>query len=326
MSAEAQAPVAAVVVTWSSAAWIEGCLRSVLALDRPPAEIVVVDSGSTDDTVELARAACPGAEVLACGENVGFCRAANLGIARTTSPFVLLLNADTKLMPHFLEELLQSFEDPSVGVAAGKLLRFDGATLDSAGQELARSRHPRDLGYGEPDRGQLDQDGEVFGACAAAALYRRGMLDAVADPGGAVFDEAFFTFYEDLDLAWRGRKLGWKAAYRHRAVGYHARGAASGSPGPRRGFYLLGRGEDARFHAVKNRYLTILRNDTWAGYLGNLPFVLARDLALGSLLLLGSPRVLARLWRERGLFRRALALRRLDAGRARRKVLPAPTR
>jgi len=320
VSARERAPVGAVVVSFDSEGWIEGCLESLRGLLRPPAEIVVADSGSTDATVERARAACPEAEFVLFEENVGFCRAANAGIGRTTSPFVLLLNADTKLSPRFLEEILPAFEDPAVGIAAGKLLRFDGRTLDSAGQLLGRSRWPRDRGYGKADRGQYDRDEEVFGACAAAAVYRRAMLEEVRDPGGGVFDEEYFAFFEDLDLAWRARKLGWKAVYRHKALGYHARGGSSGAAGARRGFYLARAGADVRFHAVKNRYLAILRNDTWGGYWSHFPFVLARDLGLACLLLWGSPGVLARLWKERHLFRRALELRRLDRLRGARRV------
>ena len=157
----------------------------------------------------------------------------------------------------------------------------------------------------------------MFGVCGAAALYRREMLDAIEDPGPAYFDEAFFAFGEDLDLAWRARRLGWRSVYRHRAVGLHARGgSASGSTWLRRRAALLGRGPEIRFHVLKNRYLTILRNDTVAGYLANLPFVLARDLSVLGLVLMTSPGVLARLWRRRAVFRGALERRRLDAARA----------
>jgi hypothetical protein len=305
-----------VVVTWNSAAYVEGCLRSLRDLARPPAEVVVVDGGSGDGTAQRAREAHPGAEVIECGGNVGFCRGNNLGIARTRSPFVLVLNPDTRLHSRFLEELLPAFADPAVGIASGKLLRFDGRTLDSAGQELGRSRQPVDRGYGRRDRGQLDADAEVFGACGAAALYRRAMLEALAGPGGAVFDEDFFAFYEDLDLAWRARRAGWKAVYRHGAVGYHARGGTARGPGPPgRWRALLGRAPELRFHVAKNRYLTILKNDTPGAYLANLPFILARDLPLLGLLLVTSPGVLGRLWRERDVFRRALDRRRLDGPR-----------
>jgi GT2 family glycosyltransferase len=309
-------PVAAVVVTWNSSRWIADCLDSLRGLARPPAEVVVVDSGSTDGTAGLVRDGYPEAVVVECGTNVGFCRANNLGIARTSSPFVLVLNPDTRLDPGFLDELLPAIEDPRVGIVAGKLLRLDGRTLDSAGQLLGRSRQPIDRGYGREDRGRFEVDEEVFGACGAAALYRRTMLASISDADGQVFDESFFAFYEDLDLAWRARRARWKAVYRHRAVGYHARGGTSGDSGaPGRWQALRRRSPDVRFHVAKNRYLTILRNDTVGGYLRNLPFILARDAATVGVLLLSSPGVLGRLWRERGRFREALRRRRLDAAR-----------
>jgi GT2 family glycosyltransferase len=325
-----RAPVAVVVVSWNSASWLTTCLASLRELERPPAEVVVVDNGSSDRSAEGVRSGFPEADLLSAGANTGFCRANNLGIARTTSPFVLVLNPDTRLTARFLEELLPAFDDPTVGIACGKLLRFDERTLDSAGQSLGRSRQPKDRGYGEPDRGQFDRDEAVFGACAAAALYRRTMLASVADGPDRVFDERFFAFNEDLDLAWRARRLGWRAVYRHRALGFHARGstADSGTAGAR-GPALLRRPAAVRFHIVKNRWLTILRNDSVGAWLRDSPFILARDAATFLLLLLSGPSVLVRLWRERHLFRESRALGRrdrerprLDSGVARHHVDP----
>jgi GT2 family glycosyltransferase len=310
------APVAVVVVSWNAANYLPGCLESLDGLERPPAEVVVVDSGSGDGSPELVRARYPDVELIDCGENVGFCRGNNIGIRATSSPFVLVLNPDTLLERGFLEQLLPAFEDPRVGMVAGKLLRFDRETVDTAGQLLSRSRRPRDRGYGEIDRGRFDRDDEVFGVCGAAALYRREMLDSIVDPGGQYFDEAFFAFGEDLDLAWRAQRMGWSAAYRYRSVGYHARGGSSGGPAwSRRRGALLGRSAVIRYHVLKNRYLTILRNDTVAGYVANLPFIVGRDLALLGLVLFTSPGILGRLWAERAVFRGALEKRRLDAAR-----------
>ena len=318
-----RAPVAVVIVSWNSERFLEECLESLRALQRPPSEIVLVDNASRDGSADLARERYPEVQVVDLDHNAGFCAANNLGIKLTTSPFVLVLNPDTRLDPQFLEQLLPAFEDPGVGLAAGKLLRFDGRTIDSAGQLLGRSRQPKDRGYGKPDRGQFDRDEVLFGVCGAAALYRRTMLDTVADPGGRYFDESFFAFVEDLDLAWRAGRMGWKTAYRHRARAEHARGgSASGSPWLRRLAAMLGRSPEIRFHVVKNRYLTILRNDTIGGYLRNAPFIWTRDLATLMLLALTSPAVLARLWRERSLFRGALARRKLDSARARHHVQP----
>ncbi len=232
-----------------------------------------------------------------------------------------MLNPDTELDPGFVRRLMPAFDDPDVGIACGKLLRFDRRTLDSAGQLLGRSRQPLDRGYGKTDSGQYDRDEAVFGACGAAALYRRSMLDSVADEGGQFFDETFFAFVEDLDLAWRAQKLGWRAAYRFEAVGFHARGGtASGPRWKRRVAAMLGRSSAVRYHVVKNRYLTIIRNDSVAGYCGNLPFIWARDLGTLALLLVTSPGVLLRLWHSRRLFGQARAKGRLDAGRTRDQV------
>jgi len=314
-------PVAVVIVSWNSREYLEGCLSSLRGLERPVQQIVVVDNASTDGTPGWLAERFPEVELLALPANEGFCRANNLGIAGTHTPFVLVLNPDTELEPGFLRRLLPAFDDPRVGIGCGKLLRFDRKTLDSAGQQLARSRQPLDRGYGKTDEGQYDLDESVFGACGAAALYRRAMLDSIADERGRFFDEAFFAFVEDLDLAWRARKLGWRSVYRFRAVGYHARGgSASGPLWKRRVAAMLGRSAEVRFHVVKNRYLTIIRNDSVAGYCANIPFIWARDLGTLALLLVTSPEVLLRLWRARHLFAQARGKRQLDAGRARNQV------
>jgi len=319
------APVAVIIVSWNSEQFLEECLASLQRLEPAPAELLVVDNGSTDASAALVRERFPHVRLVELTENTGFCRANNLGIRMTTSPFVLVLNPDSWLEPDFLQQQLPAFDDPAIGLTAGKLFRFDRRELDSCGQLLARSRQPLDRGYGGPDKGEYDSDGEVFGVCGAAALYRRSMLESIADPGDCYFDEDFFAFYEDLDLAWRARRLGWRAVYRHRAVGYHARGgSASGGRRMRRLAAMLGHGPDVRFHIVKNRYLTILRNDTLTGYLGNLPFILGRDIVTLLLLLVSSPGVLARLWRERAIFRQARRKRRLDAARPRPQLEQGP--
>src|SRR6516164_8669318 len=171
-------PVGVVIVAWNSERYIVDCLSSVARLERDAAEVVVVDNASQDDTARLAQVFRPQVKLIRQTTNLGFSRANNIGIASTESPFLLVLNPDTRLEPDFLEKLLPSFDDPGVGIACGKLLRFDGRTIDSAGQELGRSRQPIDRGYGQADRGQFDRDEEVFGACGAAALYRRSMLEA----------------------------------------------------------------------------------------------------------------------------------------------------
>ena len=177
-------PVAVVIVSWNSRDYLEKCLSSLRGLDRPVEQIVVVDNASTDGTPGWLAERFHDVDLLVLPTNEGFCRANNLGIARTEAPFVLVLNPDTELAPGFVRQLLPAFDEPRVGIACGKLLRFDRKTLDSAGQQLARSRQPLDRGYGRRDAGQYDRNESVFGACGAAALYRRAMLDSIVDEGG----------------------------------------------------------------------------------------------------------------------------------------------
>ncbi len=139
-------PVSVVIVAWNAERYIGDCLSSVERLERDAQEVVVVDNASQDDTARLAQARHPRAKVIRQATNVGFARANNIGIAANESPFLLVLNPDTRLEPDFLEKLLPAFDDPAVGIACGKLLRFDGRTIDSAGQELGRSRQPIDRG------------------------------------------------------------------------------------------------------------------------------------------------------------------------------------
>jgi len=316
-----RAAVDIVIVNWNSAKYLPACLASIAALTRPVADLLIVDNASTDDSRELLERTGPEVRWIRCERNLGFCAANNLGIRDTKSPYVLVLNPDTVLRPDFIEHLLPAFEDPAVGMATGKLLRFDERTIDSAGQELGRSRQPIDRGYGRVDDGRFDRDEAVFGACGAAALYRREMLESIADPGPDFFDETFFAFGEDLDLAWRAQRRGWRAAYCHSAVALHARGgSATGAPWKRRLAGMLGRAPEIRYHVAKNRYLTILRNDRLRDYVLHLPFIAARDLATLGLLALTSPSVLLRLWRNRKVFRGALERRRLDEARPRNQV------
>lgn len=309
-------PVAVVIVTWNTREHVLACLDSLRALERPPAEIVVVDNASADGTVDAVASAYPEVVCIPNPDNAGFCRANNQGIAATSSPWVLTLNPDARLEPRFLEEALSAFDGARVGTVCGKLLRFDRRTIDSAGLRLARSRQPIDRGYGEPDRGQFEREEDVFGACGAAALHRRAMLADVAVADGEVFDERYFAFYEDLDLSWRARRRGWRTVYRPTAVGLHARGGTV----TRRSRWarlaaMASRPPEIRYHIAKNRYLTIVRNDTAGAFFRDVPFILARDVAMVALLACTSPSVLVRLVRAWPMLRDTWRGRRVDGRR-----------
>lgn len=258
------------IVTYNGAGQIGRCLASVLAQSLPPAEVVVWDNASSDGSADLARAA--GAAVVASAANVGFAAAANELIRRTSAPYLLLLNPDAYPAPDYVVRLREAAEaDPRIGSVTGKLLRpAEGPgppVIDSTGHVLYRNRSALNRGENEADLGQFDEPGEVFGACAAAALYRRAMLEDVRI-GDEYFDSAFFAYLEDVDLDWRARLRGWKAYYVPTAVAIHERG--------HRGKRRMKNAWVLR-HSLKNRYLMMLRNDRLADVLRDLPAIIGME-------------------------------------------------
>jgi len=304
--------VSVIVVSWNSARFLPECLRSIEAQTHPDVETIVVDNGSTDGSADLVASTFPKAVLIRNASNEGFCRANNAALMRAGGVFILCLNADAILEADFIEKALFGFTAiHRVGMVSGKILRFDGKTIDSAGQLLTRARRIVDRGYGEPDTGKLDEPGEVFSVCGAAALYWRGMIDAVSR-GGEFFDESFFAFGEDMDVAWRARRAGFRAWYQPAAVARHYRG---GSQAGRRGllgrfFQTARRPAPIRAHIVKNRWMMILKNDTRADFIRNLPHIAAWEICQAAWLILLAPGTIPHLWRARGAIARAWRLRR----------------
>ena len=242
------------IVTYNSERFLDRCLAALDTQANRPARVLVWDNASTDQSA--ARAKAWGAEVTVSPANVGYATAANALIWESTTPYVLLLNPDAYLKPDYIERLERAAEaDARIGSVTGKLIRparpGEIPVLDSTGHVLCRNRVPVNRGQNEPDQGQYDSAGEVFGVCAAAALYRRAMLDDVR-LDTQYFDSAFFAYLEDVDLDWRARLRGWKAYYEPAAVAEHERGHQGAR---RRQTVIQGQ------HSLKNRYLTIVRND-----------------------------------------------------------------
>ena len=311
----ARAELSAVVVSWNSARFLDACLGSLFSQRDVPVEVIVVDNGSTDGSAALVGRGHPRARLIQMGSNRGFCAANNAGLAASSAPFVLFANSDIILEESFAKEALAPFDrDARTGMTGGKLLRFDRRTIDSAGQFLTRSRRVVERGYGRCDGPETAAEGYVFSICGAAMICRREMIEDVS-VGGEFFDESYFAFSEDLDVGWRARIAGWRAYYAPRAVGYHYRGgtetgAARSLPA------LLRRARPLRFHILKNRWLTLIKNDSAAALARDLPFIAARDAAMLGAALVTSPGLLldfARsgpLWREARAKRRAFLSRR----------------
>jgi len=304
--------VSVVILTWNSRSLVGDAVASALAQQGVEPEVLVADNASEDGTADEVALRFPGrVRVIRFERNEGYAGGYNRALALAGGESLLLLNPDARLAPDFLARALPAFADARVGIVAGRLMRADGTTVDSAGQFLARSRRVIDRGYGSPLAASAERECPVLSACGAAALYRRAMIDDVSD-GDDFFDPDYFAFHEDLEVGWRAWRAGWTAVYVPDAMAIHLRsgGVTTGALGR-----AVARPAWMTAHIVKNRYLAMLRHDRLGALLLDAPFILGRDLALWSVLLVRKPATLRLVAGHRDAFRRALAKRRADAKR-----------
>jgi len=179
-------------------------------------------------------------------ENAGFGKPHNEVMRIMKGDFILLLNYDAILKIDYVKNALEAFKDKKVGAVQGKLLRYDFNKnklckdkdnpelniIDTTGLMIFKNRRIVCVGQGEADRGQFEKETEIFGADGAAPVYRKKMLEdiklpiiKIQNPTYEYFDENFFMYKEDVDLAWRMQLAGWKAIYSPKAIAYHGRGS-----------------------------------------------------------------------------------------------------
>ncbi len=215
------ARVTVVIPSWNGAELLGPCLGSLVAQSHQ-AELVVVDNGSTDESEELVRTRFPSVTLLAEPVNRGFAGAVNIGIAyamRSGARYVALLNNDAVAEPDWLERLVACAElHPEAGIVTSKLLRADGAHIDSTGDFYSSWGWAYPRGRDELDQGQYDgpELREVFCGSGGASLFRVQMLEEVG-----LFDEDYFAYLEDQDLGFRAQLMGWRARYEPTARAYH---------------------------------------------------------------------------------------------------------
>jgi len=243
--------VRVVVVNFNGGDAVLRCVDALGALDtRHEVEIVVVDNASGDGSTEALRAR-PGVAVWPTGENLGFV-ANNLALADLRAvDYVALVNNDAFVESDWLDPLVEALEtDTRLGAVQSKIL-FDGRrtadgldVINNVGGVVLADGSGADRGFDEPDRGQYDQPDEVFAWCGGGVLLRPSYL---ADVG--LFDERLFLYYEDTDLSWRGRALGWRYRLEPRSVVRHLHAASSGEASP-----------VFRYYNERNRLVVLVKN------------------------------------------------------------------
>ena len=303
--------VSVLIVTWNSARFLDDCLASLDRQDYRDIEVIIVDNASTDGTGDLLRPREATWKVVYNEENVGFAAGQNQAIQQAGGDWLLCLNPDVVLSPDFVRRLVQAGAAyPEAGSVCGKLLRWNPdanpthtQVIDSTGIYFTRNMRHLDRGGEETDSGQYDRTQWVFGATGAAAMFRRLFVEAVT-VNGQFFDEEFFSYREDADLAWRGQLMGWKCLYVPTAVAWHVRRV---TPERRENLPV-----EINWHSIKNRFL--MRGKNASGWLC---WRLFWPVAWRDLLVLGY--ALLRDWRM--LSALAYPLKNLASVRAKRRVI-----
>lgn len=201
------------------------CLQSIHAGAAHVTQIVVVDDCSPGGIASRVAGLFPGVTALSNESRSGFAASANRGIAASHGQIIQLLNDDTQVEPDWTSAALAHFADPTVGAVAPLVLRgppHEGTpTIDSAGDEYDLGGFARKRGNGEPLSAIYRTSCDVFGASASSAFYRADVLKAV---GG--FPESFGAYFEDVDLAWRIRRAGYRCVYEPRSIIWHRVGSS----------------------------------------------------------------------------------------------------
>jgi GT2 family glycosyltransferase len=268
---------------------LHACLASVTRHAPPGTEVLVVDDASPGNGAGAVARGFAGVRVLRLPRQRGFCAAANAGLAATTGAVVELLNDDTEVTTGWASAALACFAEPRVAAVAPLVLRWpDGRYVDSAGDRYYVGGVAGKRGHGEPLGAVHLQERSVFGASASSAFYRRAALQRVG-----TFPETFGAYFEDVDLAFRLQRAGYRVVFAPASRVLHRGSASHGRP-RRRLLEQQSRNEERVFWrnlpgralaGALPRHLAVLAAKAWRRWQeGTLaPFLCGRLRVLGEL-------------------------------------------
>lgn len=252
-----------VIPNYNGARFLQDCLQSLedQELGTPAFDVLVVDNGSQDESLALIAEKFPWVHVEVLSENTGFCHAVNVGIRRSDSPYVILLNNDTKAAPGFVSGLFRAIEKDSriFSVSAAMRMWDRPDLMDDAGDQYCALGWAYGRGKGKP-AARYKKPCKIFSACGGAAIYRRDILMKIG-----LFDEAHFAYLEDLDIGWRAQIYGYQNYYEPSAEVLHYGSASTGSRYNRKKTVL----------AAANNVYAAGKNMPLLQLLWNLPFLVS---------------------------------------------------
>jgi len=291
------------ILTYNSEKYVKNCLNSALGQAYPNLEILVIDNNSTDSTIKYLKSFWENKKdeikniklrLIFNPKNVGFAAGHNQGIRESRGDFVFCLNHDVVLDNYFVANAVEILEkDKKIAAVQGKLLRWNTGRnelstfsssvsylIDTTGLSILKNRRIINQNQGELDQGQFEEAKEIFGADGAAPIYRREALEDVKI-NGEYFDESFFAYKEDVDLAWRLRLFGWKAFYQPKSIAWHDRTAGDSAAINYLGILKerLKISKFAKELAFKNQRLTQIKNEQWRILIKHFPYFITKEIS-----------------------------------------------
>ncbi len=240
-----------VILTFNNLSAADACLDSLFSqIKSAQIEVILVDNGSDDGTVDFVKRQYPRVKVIENKNNLGASRARNQGIDASSGEWILTLDCDVRLCDGFIDSALGFIKEMKypVGMVQPKILNPDEKTLFSCGIYLSKFRRFFNIASNKKDDVRYGRITNIFGLCSCAGFYRRKMLLEIKDENG-YFDERFFFMVEDVDLSWRAQIAGWKAVFYPAAKCCHSGGSS--------GFDKLFR----QYLCWRNRYYMIAKNE-----------------------------------------------------------------
>jgi GT2 family glycosyltransferase len=279
-----QPKVSVIIVNWNGLDWLKVCLPSLEQVTYPNLEVIVVDNGSTDGSIEYLEQAKVVTTIIKNATNLGFAYPNNQGIERATGEFVLFLNNDMTYAAGFIEPLVEACQQPGIGAVQPKMVRLkDPQRLDGVGSYLTAYGVLLHYGFGRnASAKQYNVERDIFCPKGAAMMVRHDVLRKVGP-----FDADYFAYFEETDLSWRI----WLAGYRIRYVPTGLVQHAGGETAKRISLF-------AHYHSFKNRIATLIKNLGLAPLAWMLPLHLALVVLVSSAYLaIGQLHVFAATWK-----------------------------
>lgn len=216
--------ISIIIPSWNGKDFLTHCLPSIKGQTQKDFEIIIVDNGSTDGSVEYIKQNFPDFKVIKLKHNLGFAPAINEGIKQAKGKYIALINNDTEIDKKCLEYLSKVLNSrPEISFVAAKMLNFfQRDIIDSAGDYIEVTGHGNNIGQGEKDGPLYSKSGPTFLVTGGGSLIRRSVIDKVG-----LLDETYFAYYEDVDWCLRAQLQGFKGWYEPKAVIYHIHKATS---------------------------------------------------------------------------------------------------